>query len=155
MVRSVRVVQAGAPERWGEDYCRQEEEHAGDFEPEDSSDAAERPQQTADAVRNSASGLINELACWLPYWASRDRGRGARKGRRLRRRGLRTSARGLGSRGNASSDNSPGNADANAKSATNHSRSHSVYDGSSGLRRWRVRNRRAPRGCHGAELAVR
>lgn len=65
MVSGVCVLQARAPERWGKDDGRQEKENACDLKPEDATHAAERAEQTADALRNSASGLIDELACLL------------------------------------------------------------------------------------------
>jgi hypothetical protein len=63
VVRGVRVVQAGTPERWGKDDGRQEKENAGDLKPEDAAHATERAEQTADALRDSASSLIGDLAC--------------------------------------------------------------------------------------------
>jgi hypothetical protein len=65
VVRGVCVLQARSPERWGKDDGWQEKENACDLKPEDATDAAEWAEKTADALRNSASSLINELARWL------------------------------------------------------------------------------------------
>jgi hypothetical protein len=65
VVRGVCVLQARSPERWGKDDGRQEKENACDLKPEDATDAAKRVEKTADALRNSASGLTDQLACLL------------------------------------------------------------------------------------------
>lgn len=62
MVRPVRPAHAGSPHGGAEDDHGQEEENAGYFKPEDSSDAAEGAQKAAQSSRNTARGLAGNLA---------------------------------------------------------------------------------------------
>ncbi len=55
MVGTVGVAQAGAPERGREDDHRQEEEDAGDFEPEDAADTAEGLEESAEAAGDAGA----------------------------------------------------------------------------------------------------
>ena len=115
VIGALRPTGADTPKRWRKDDYGQQEEDAGDLEPEDSADAAkgfkESAQATAEAARSLAGYLTSGAGCRL---------RGGLVGR------------GLGSGGYALASDSSGDAQADAESAADVLRFHSVYDGSSG-----------------------
>jgi hypothetical protein len=51
--------QAGSPDGWRKHHNRQQEESAGNFEPQDAAHSPEWPEQAANALRHTAAGLSN------------------------------------------------------------------------------------------------
>ena len=118
------------PKAQSEDGGEQKKEEACDFEPNDAAYTLEGTQESAHAPAGALPGLgcdlLHGLGCslglletagerhGLPYAGARDAGAG-----------LRMSCHPL-------PHNAPGDANADAQGAANDSRSHPVYDGSSG-----------------------
>jgi hypothetical protein len=123
----MRVGHAGAPKRWGKDNHRQQKKDAGDLEPKNSAHASEWPQKASHALAHAASGLRRELPGSLRGGAVPDGGVAYLGGRCSRRTGNRLR---LG--GNPLSSYASGDSNSNAQCTADGSRSHSVYDGSSG-----------------------
>lgn len=61
MVRAVSPAEAGAPGGGSENHYGQKEKDASNFKPEDSTDALEWAQKTADPTRDATSGLTGDL----------------------------------------------------------------------------------------------
>ena len=138
MVARVRVGHGLAPQRWRKDDDGKQEKDAGDFEQKDPADTAKRAEEAADTLTNAAL----RLGCGLPDGlAGRPNlGRGAEHravhGIIGSRRPWRQGAAGwLWLRRQALPGDAPGNANADAQSAADATRSHTDYDGSSGMRR--------------------
>ena len=108
----------------------QKKEEAGDFEPNDAAYALEGTQDSANAAAGLLPGLgcdlLDRLACRLGLLETA----GERHG--LPCTGARDAGAGLRMSCHPLPHNAPGDANADAQGAANDSRSHSVYDGSSG-----------------------
>jgi hypothetical protein len=131
VIAGVPVGDCGSPERRGENDRRKQKEDPGDFEPEDSAHAAEGAQKAADAAAHGSPGLGCGAGSGLNGGRASDTGHGY--GHRMA--GLRCPRR-LRSAGNGLAGNPSYHADSDAESPADGSRSHSVYDGSSGPRRF-------------------
>ena len=137
MVAGMRVVGDGAPKRGSEDDDGKQKEDAGDFEPENTAHAAEGTQESAHAAAHGTPGLYGGARCGLAggaVWVVRTLGLGAGNWSVLMH--LRHCGRGLRGSRQALPGHAPGDADSDAQGAANPARSHTVYDGSSGLRRF-------------------
>jgi hypothetical protein len=119
------------PKAQRKEGCEQKEECAGDLKPDDAAYSAEGPQETADCLADAATGLsCNATGCSYLRLNLGD-AVGGRDGLAVdmgRARG------GLRGTSNSLAGNAPGNANADAQSTADVLRSHTVYDGSSGLR---------------------
>ncbi len=144
MVAGVRVGDCFAPKQGGEDHDGKEKKDAGNLEPENAAHATEGTQKAADAAAHRSTGLAHRLrslnggvGCCLAGGAVPvvgTPGLGAGNWSRLMR--LRSGSRRLRVALKELRCSAPGDAHSEAEGAANHARSHSVYDGSSGL--WRL-----------------
>jgi len=118
------------PQAQSEDSGEQKKEEAGDLEPNDAAYAAEGTQESSNAPVGPLPGLgcdlLDRLACSLGLLETG----GERHGRA--HTGARRAGAGLRMSGNPLPHDAPGDANADAQGAANDSRSHTVYDGSSG-----------------------
>jgi hypothetical protein len=147
VVCGVREVDARPPQCRCKSKDGQKKEHACYLKPDNAAHTAKGAQEATDALAYLVCSLAGELACGLTrmlVWF-----------RRCDRLRLRIGADRSRVSCNSLSGNSASNPDSNPQRASNISRSHPVYDGSSGLRCRSLRDRRGPVGCHRAEMAVR
>lgn len=126
MVSGVGIADARLPESWAKHNDRQKEEGASDLKPEDSAHAAKRAHKAADALADSAAGVRGDVAGGLAYSPADWRRGGGCLTLRLASPGRRRFV-------DALADDSPCDTHADPQSAPDVPRSHSVYDGSSGL----------------------
>jgi len=120
------------PEAQSEEDCEQKEECPGGFEPYDAANAAEGTEKAANTFADVAPGFCCDARGGFRLGASwRDEARGGGDGLRFGRWRIRRGRRGAD---NSLACNSAGDANADAESAADVSRFHTVYDGSSGSR---------------------
>ena len=154
MVRAVKVAGACGPDSPPcKNRHKDKKNDAANLEPENATHAAEGTQKAAHAAAHGTSGVAHRLpsvnrgaGCRLAGGAAlvlSTRGLGACNWSRLMH--LRSRGRGLRVTLQKLPGHAPGDAHSDAKGAANHARSHSVYDGSSGL--WCVASRHRFPGC--------
>ena len=141
VVAGVPVRDPGAPKRGSEDNDGEKKKDAGDLEPKNAAHAAEWTQQSAHAAAHGTPGLAQRLPCLNRRAACRLAGGAVLASRAGNRSGLmhlRSGGRGLRVGRQVMPSHTPNDAHSNAQGAANHARSHTVYDGSSGLERFRA-----------------
>jgi hypothetical protein len=115
----VSVAGPGSPQGRGKDQHEQQEEDAGDFKPQDAAYAAKGAQKAAYAARDAPGCLAGGLTSGAVLGGSAGSWAGGQVGRGHTRCG-------------ALAGDARGNPQADAQSAADGVRLHSVYDGSSG-----------------------
>jgi hypothetical protein len=149
VVAGVRVGDDGAPKPGSENNGGKEKKDAGHFKPENAAHATEGTQKAADAAAYGTPGLAERLpSLSRSAGCGRDGGAGCRvaggavlivgalglgAGNRSGLMPLRSGGRGLRVALQELRGRAPGDAHSDAQGASNQARSHSVYDGSSGL----------------------
>jgi len=120
VIGTLRKACPGAPKRGCKDQNRQEKEDAGDFKPEDAAYSSEGAQKASHATGNAASDLSGSLTGSAVLSSS--------GGCSLR---VPWRIGGFSAGGYALTRDAPGDAHADAQSAADGVRFHSIYDGSS------------------------
>jgi hypothetical protein len=141
VVAGVRVGDDGAPKPGSENNGGKEKKDAGHFKPENAAHATEGTQKAADAAAYGTPGLAERLpSLSRSAGCGRDGGAvlivgalGLGAGNRSGLMPLRSGGRGLRVALQELHGRAPGDAHSDAQGASNQARSHSVYDGSSGL----------------------
>ncbi len=111
-----------------EDHCEQEKKCSRHLKPQDAAHAAEGAQKASDAAADASSGLGRGLSGRLPGGAVSE----PRSRVKLDGLGWGRASAGLCLGGQPLSHNASGDAHSNTHSPADDSRSHTVYDGSSG-----------------------
>src|ERR1035441_8131893 len=128
-ILAVSVAGPGSPEGRGKDDYGQEKEDAGDFKPEDAAYAAEGAQKAANAACDAPGCLSGRLTGDAALGGSVGNWAAGQVGRGHTRCGGTDGGFCIGS--GALACDAPGNPQADAQSAADGVRLHSVYDGSS------------------------
>lgn len=129
-----------ATQRRGEDHDGKEKKDAGHLEPENAAYAAEGPQKAAYAAAHGTPGVARRLpglncrvGCCVAGGAVLAVGTGLGAGNWSGMTHLGSGGRRVCAALQELPGHVPGDAHCDAQGAANHARSHSVYDGSSGL----------------------
>ncbi len=133
MCRAMSIAGAGGPDtsQYKHRHKNQKKDSCN-FEPEDSANAAEGAEETAQAAAHGSPGLERGAGSRLAGVKVPVPGAGNQSGGMH----LQTSRRGLGRNRQTLPGNASGDADCDAQSAADPVSSHTVYDGSNGLERF-------------------
>ena len=121
----------GLPKAQRKKGCEQKKECAGDLKPDDATNPAKGPQEAADSLADAATCLSCDARGSSCLRLNLGDAVGGRNGLAVN---MRRACGGLRSTHDSSAGDAPCNANADAQSAADVLRSHSVYDGSSGSR---------------------